>query len=96
MHKRNTHAESTIGVQVENATEIIEALTQAYYMEIESVVNYAAASINLDGVRAKEIKEALKKDIEEEMRHARKLGKPTRFWECVRLGSSISPHRSWT
>src|SRR4051794_40398273 len=75
MHKRQAQAESNVSVQIDHASEIIEALTKAYCMEIESVVNYAAASINLDGVRAAEIKDALKHDVREELGHARKIGK---------------------
>ncbi|MHC4879625.1 MAG: hypothetical protein ACYTGL_24485 [Planctomycetota bacterium] len=36
--------------------EIIEELKVAYWMEIETVTNYIANSINLDGVRAEERK----------------------------------------
>ena len=32
--------------------EIIELLTVAYWMEIETVMNYISSSVNLDGVRA--------------------------------------------
>ncbi len=39
-------------------------------MEIETVTSYLAASVNLDGVRAQEIKESLEKDVEEELGHA--------------------------
>ena len=36
--------------------QIIQMLTRAYWMEIETVMNYIANSVNLDGVRAEEIK----------------------------------------
>lgn len=52
---------------------ILDALHHAYNMEIETVVNYLAASINLDGVLAQEIKESLAKDIDEELGHAKLL-----------------------
>jgi bacterioferritin len=39
--------------------EIIDLLTQAYWMEVETVASYIANSINPDGVRAKEIKNSL-------------------------------------
>ena len=42
--------------------------------KLETVQNYLANAIDLDGVRAEEIKKALLSDIEEELRHARKLG----------------------
>jgi bacterioferritin len=52
---------------------IVELLTKAYWMEIETVMSYLAASVNLDGVRAQEIKESLSEDIEEELGHARQF-----------------------
>ena len=53
--------------------KIVELLTKAYWMEIETVMSYLAASVNLDGVRAQEIKESLAEDIEEELGHARRF-----------------------
>ena len=55
--------------------DVIEMLQQSYCMEIETVTNYLANSINLDGVRAQQIKEALGGDIAEEIGHAEQLGK---------------------
>jgi bacterioferritin len=51
--------------------QVVELLCRAYWMEIETVMSYLAASVNLDGVRAQEIKESLSEDIEEELGHAR-------------------------
>jgi bacterioferritin len=53
---------------------IIEELQKSYSMELETVMNYLANSINLDGVRAEEIKKALAADVAEELLHARQLG----------------------
>lgn len=53
--------------------EILELLTQAYWMEMETVMSYLANSENLDGVRASEIAEALSEDVEEELGHARRF-----------------------
>lgn len=53
--------------------EIIAELTKAYWMELETVLNYLAGSINPDGVRAEEIKKSLQADITEEMLHATQL-----------------------
>jgi bacterioferritin len=53
--------------------QIIELLTKAYWMEIETVINYVANSTNPDGVRAQEIIESLAQDVEEELGHARKF-----------------------
>lgn len=54
--------------------EVIEMLKTAYSMELETVMNYLANSINLDGVRAEEIKKSLGADITEELGHATQLG----------------------
>jgi bacterioferritin len=53
---------------------LIELLTRAYWMEVETVMSYIANSINPDGVRAQEIIESLTEDIEEELGHARQFG----------------------
>src|SRR5215207_2343506 len=55
--------------------EIIDLLTQAYWMEIETVMSYIANSINLDGVRAEEIKKSLAADVTEELGHAQLFAK---------------------
>lgn len=54
--------------------EAVEMLKVAYSMEIETVTNYLAASINLDGVRAEEIKKSLAADVTAEIGHAQQLG----------------------
>jgi bacterioferritin len=51
--------------------EIVELLTTAYWMEVETVTNYLAQSSNLDGVRAKSIAEDLAADVDEELGHAK-------------------------
>ena len=57
----------------EKRGEIIELLTKAYWMEIETVMSYIANSVNPDGVRAQEIIESLNKDIQEELGHAQQF-----------------------
>lgn len=57
----------------EKNKSIIAELTRAYWMELETVVNYLANSVNLDGVRAEEIKKSLAADITEELNHATQL-----------------------
>ena len=65
------------GIMAEENTEarerILELLQKAYWMEIETVMSYLAGSVNPDGVRAQEIKEALADDIEEELGHAKQF-----------------------
>lgn len=53
--------------------QIVEMLTKAYWMEVETVMSYLANSVNPDGVRAQEIIESLESDIEEELGHARQF-----------------------
>jgi bacterioferritin len=53
--------------------EIIGLLTKAYWMEIETVMSYLANSVNPDGVRAQEIIESLREDIQEELGHAQQF-----------------------
>jgi len=53
--------------------ELVEMLTTAYWMEIETVMNYITNSVNPDGVRAQEIIESLREDIAEELGHAQQF-----------------------
>lgn len=53
--------------------EIIQALINAYWAEMETVQNYIAHSVNLDGTRAEIIKKALAADITNEVQHAQTL-----------------------
>jgi bacterioferritin len=53
--------------------DVVALLTKAYWMEMETVMSYLAASVNLDGVRAQEIKESLATDVEEELGHAKQF-----------------------
>jgi bacterioferritin len=54
--------------------QIIESLRKAYTMELETVINYLANSLHMDGVRADFIKQALAADIQGELTHATQLG----------------------
>ena len=84
-------------------TEVIEMLATAYSMEIETVLNYLANSVNLDGVRAEEIKKSLAADIAEEITHAQQLGQRIKQLgglvpgsAAVKLGEQIQPTTSTT
>jgi bacterioferritin len=59
----------------ERRTEIVEMLTKAYWMEIETVMSYIANSTNPDGVRAQEIIESLEQDVQEELGHAQQFAR---------------------
>ena len=48
-------------------------LTQAYAAELETVQNYLANSVWLDGLGAQEVSESLAEDVAEELGHAQKL-----------------------
>jgi bacterioferritin len=54
---------------------IVEMLKKAYWMEIETVMNYITNSVNPDGVRAREISETLEQDIQEELAHAQQFAR---------------------
>ncbi|MBI1369964.1 MAG: rubrerythrin [Planctomycetes bacterium] len=53
--------------------QIVAALQHSYNMEIETVANYVANSIHLDGLLATEVKESLAKDVTEELGHAHRV-----------------------
>jgi len=55
--------------------QIVKELITAYWSELETVQNYLAASTNLAGIRAQEIKESLRTDIPAELGHAQQLAK---------------------
>jgi bacterioferritin len=75
---------------------IVSLLTKAYWMEIETVMSYLAASTNLDGVRAQEIRESLAGDIEEELGHAKQYAARIKELYGVVPGSEeFSPEQSF-
>ena len=57
----------------EKREEIIQLLTKAYWMELETVMSYIANSVNPDGLRAQEIVESLQEDVQEELGHAQQF-----------------------
>ena len=64
-------------------------LTRAYWMEIETVMSYLCNSVNPDGVRAQEIIESLKADIQEELDHA------TQFANRIKELYGVVPGSTW-
>jgi bacterioferritin len=69
-----SRVQSRNGILAEDARQerekIVQMLTRAYWMEIETVISYLAGSVNPDGVRAQEIAASLREDIQEELGHA--------------------------
>lgn len=56
-----------------NNADIVRELRVAYAMELETVQNYIANSVHLDGVRSETIKKALAADVPTELLHAQQL-----------------------
>jgi bacterioferritin len=65
--KKKTKREST------GNADIVRELAVAYAMELETVQNYIANSVHLDGVRSEVIKKALSADVATEVQHAQQL-----------------------
>lgn len=59
--------------KTEQREQIVAMLTKAYWMELETAINYITNSTNPDGVRAQEIIESLQQDIQEELGHAQQF-----------------------
>lgn len=57
----------------EKRHEVIDLLKTAYFMELETVMNYVTNSTNPDGIRAEQVKESLVPDIQEELMHAQQF-----------------------
>lgn len=53
--------------------KLIDLLQTAYSAELETVENYLAWSVNLDGLHVQPIKKMLAEDIQDELGHARLL-----------------------
>jgi bacterioferritin len=86
-----------------STSEVIDLLTTAYSMEIETVMSYLAHSVNLDGVRAEEIKKSLGADIPAELGHAtqlanriKQLGGMVPGSKGVKLGGQRQPSEDTT
>jgi bacterioferritin len=62
----------------EQNNTILRELTNLYWMEMETVMNYVCNSINLDGVRAEEVKKAMATDVQEELGHAQTIARRIR------------------
>ena len=76
--------------------ELIGMLTKAYWMELETVMSYIANSTNPDGVRAQEIIESLRTDVQEELGHAQQFAARIKELYGVVPGSmAFTPEQSY-
>lgn len=73
------------------SSRIVQELSVAYAMELETVQNYLAASVNLDGVRAEVVKKALAADVAAELAHAQQIAARIRTIGGVVPGSLALP-----
>jgi bacterioferritin len=70
----NRSSEGILSQELADRREaIVELLKTAYFMELETVMNYVSNSVNPDGVRAQEVKENIEVDIQEELGHAQQF-----------------------
>ena len=96
MTTRNASQGILADEQTEKREQIIELLTKAYWMEIETVMSYIANSVNPDGVRAQEIIESLQQDITEELGHAQQFATRIKELYGVVPGSmDFTPEQSY-
>lgn len=79
-------------------SQTIDLLLESYSMELETVMNYLANSVNLDGVRAEEIKKSLGADVPGEIGHAQQLANRIKQLgghipgsAGIRIGGQIQP-----
>ena len=81
---------------------IIDELCVSYNSEVETVINYLANSVWLDGIRAKHIKDSLAGEVADELGHAQLLanrikvlnGKPPGSQELKMTQSFLQPPAS--
>src|SRR4028119_1830846 len=82
--------------KAEQRAQIIEMLTRAYWMEIETVISYITNSTNPDGLRAQEVIESLRTDIQEELGHAQQFAARIKELYGVVPGSlDFTPEQSY-
>ena len=74
-----------------NNKDIIKELCTAYAMELETVQNYIANSVHLDGVRSDVIKKALAADVATEIMHAQQLAQRIKTIGGLLPGSLANP-----
>jgi bacterioferritin len=60
---------------VDKTKDIITELKKSYAIELETIQNYLANSVDLDGVDAEEVKKSLGEEIDLKLKHSRRLAK---------------------
>jgi ferritin-like protein len=60
---------------VDKTQEIVAELKRSYAIELETLQNYLAHSINLEGAEAELVKKSLAEEINLKLKHARRLAK---------------------
>jgi len=60
---------------VDKTREIITELKRSYAIELETIQNYLANSIDLEGTEAEVVRKSLEEEITLKLRHARRLAK---------------------
>jgi bacterioferritin len=60
---------------VDKTKEIVTELKKSYAIELETIQNYLANAIDLNGVNAQEVKKSLEGEIALKLKHARRLAK---------------------
>lgn len=63
---------------MDKAKEIVTELKKSYAIELETIQNYLANSIDLNGVNAEKVKKSLEAEIALKLKHARRLAKRIR------------------
>jgi bacterioferritin len=60
---------------VDKTKDIIVELKRSYAIELETIQNYLANSVNLDGAGAEEVKKSLEEEVALKLKHSRRLAK---------------------
>ena len=60
---------------MDKTKDIIAELKKSYAIELETIQNYLANSVDLDGAGAEEVKKSLEEEIALKMNHGRRLAK---------------------
>ena len=65
---------------MDKTKDIITELKKSYAIELETIQNYLANSVDLDGADAEEVKKSLGEEIDLKLKQAVALRKESKFW----------------